>query len=107
MEQIVGKLVRELEEQLAERRLTIRLDPAATAHLAAAGYDPAYGARPLSRLIQTEVRDPLADEILFGRLEHGGAVTVGFDGERLSFAIEPAPSPAPGAAADQPPDAGA
>jgi len=89
MEAIVGKLVRELEAQLAEKQVMIRLDPAATAHLARAGYDPAYGARPLARLIQTEMRDPLADEILFGRLEHGGTATVGFDGERLTFAIEP------------------
>jgi len=91
MEAIVGKLVRELEEQLTERRVAIRLEAAATAHLARAGHDPAYGARPLARLIQTEVRDPLADEILFGRLEHGGTVTLGFDGARLTFAIEPLP----------------
>ena len=90
MAAIVGKLIRELEVQLAEKRVAIRLDPAATAHLARAGYDPAYGARPLARLIQTEVRDPLADELLFGGLEHGGTVTIGFDGERLTFAVEPA-----------------
>jgi ATP-dependent Clp protease ATP-binding subunit ClpA len=95
MEAIVGKLIRELEVQLAEKRVTIRLDPAATAHLARAGYDPAYGARPLARLIQIEVRDPLADELLFGGLEHGGAVTIGFDGERLTFAVEPAAAPEP------------
>jgi len=89
MEAIVGKLVRELATQLTEKQVTLRLDPAAAAHLARAGYDPAYGARPLARLIQTEVRDPLADEILFGRLEHGGTASVGFDGERLTFAIEP------------------
>ena len=95
MEAIVGKLVRELEAQLSEKRVAIRLDPAATAHLARAGYDPANGARPLGRLIQTEVRDPLADELLFGGLEHGGTVTLGFDGERLTFAIEPTATPAP------------
>jgi ATP-dependent Clp protease ATP-binding subunit ClpA len=106
MERIVGKLIRELETQLAERRLSIRLLPAATAHLAAAGYDPAYGARPLARLIQAEVRDPLADEILFGRLEHGGVVTIGFDGERLTFAIEPARLALP-PGADVPSPAGA
>ncbi len=95
MEAIVGKLVRELEAQLSEKRVAIRLDPAATAHLARTGYDPANGARPLGRLIQTEVRDPLADELLFGGLEHGGTVTIGFDGTRLTFAIEPAAPPAP------------
>jgi ATP-dependent Clp protease ATP-binding subunit ClpA len=101
MEAIVGKLIRELEAQLAEKRVSIRLDPAATAHLARAGYDPANGARPLGRLIQTEVRDPLADELLFGGLEHGGTVAIGFDGERLTFIVEPAAAaPEPGA---QPP----
>jgi len=100
MEAIVGKLVRELEAQLAERRVAIRLEPGAVTHLARAGHDPAYGARPLARLIQAEVRDPLADEILFGRLEHGGTVTIGWDGARLTFAVEPLPPPAatPGAA---------
>jgi len=95
MEAIVGKLIRELEVQLVERRVTIRLDAAATTHLARSGYDPANGARPLARLIQTEVRDPLTDEILFGGLEHGGTVNIGCDGERLTFAVEPAASVAP------------
>jgi ATP-dependent Clp protease ATP-binding subunit ClpA len=90
MAAIVGKLIRELEAQLAEKRVTIRLDQAATEHLAKAGYDPACGARPLGRLIQSEVRDPLADQILFGGLERGGTAAIGFDGERLTFAIEPA-----------------
>ncbi len=98
MESIVGKLIRELESQLAEKRVAIRLDPGASAHLARVGYDPAYGARPLSRLIQTEVRDPLTDQILFGGLEHGGVVTIGFDGERLTFAVEPATPVAPAGA---------
>jgi ATP-dependent Clp protease ATP-binding subunit ClpA len=52
------------------------------------------GARPLARVIQTEVRDPLTDEILFGRLEHGGTVTIGLDGEKLSFTFDSAPPPA-------------
>jgi ATP-dependent Clp protease ATP-binding subunit ClpA len=93
MAAIVGKLIGELEAQLSEKRVTIRLEPAAAAHLASAGYDAANGARPLARLIQTEVRDPLADEILFGGLEHGGQVTVGFDGERTTLAVAPAASP--------------
>jgi ATP-dependent Clp protease ATP-binding subunit ClpA len=99
MEAIVGKLVRELEAQLAERRVAIRLEPAATAHLARAGHDAAHGARPLARLIQTEVRDPLADEILFGKLEHGGTVSIGWDGARVTFAVEPLP---PATAASNP-----
>ena len=51
------------------------------------GYDPVFGARPLARVIQSEVRDPLTDEILFGRLEHGGTVRIGLDGDKLAFDI--------------------
>ena len=74
METIVEKFILQLEAQLAERRIAITLEPAARAWLAEKGYDPVYGARPLARVIQTEVRDPLTDEILFGQLEHGGTV---------------------------------
>ena len=69
METIVEKFILQLEAQLAERRVAITLEPEARAWLAEKGYDPVYGARPLARVIQTEVRDPLTDEILFGRLE--------------------------------------
>jgi ATP-dependent Clp protease ATP-binding subunit ClpA len=98
METIVEKFVLQLEAQLAERRIAIALEPEARAWLAEKGYDPVYGARPLARVIQTEVRDPLTDEILFGRLEHGGTVTIKLEEGRLSFAFEaravPAPAPA-------------
>jgi ATP-dependent Clp protease ATP-binding subunit ClpA len=93
METIVEKFVLELEAQLRERRVAFTLTPEARAHLAKKGYDPRYGARPLSRLIQTEVRDPLTDEILFGELENGGTVEIGFDGEKLTFKIDPAGAP--------------
>jgi ATP-dependent Clp protease ATP-binding subunit ClpA len=85
METIVEKFILELEAQLAERRVAITLTPEARAYLARKGYDPVYGARPLARLIQSEVRDPLTDKILFGSLENGGTVTIGLDGEKLSF----------------------
>ena len=91
VETIVEKFVLQLETQLAERRVAIALEPAARAWLAGKGYDPTYGARPLARLIQTEVRNPLTDEILFGRLEHGGTVRIGLDGETLRFDVEPNP----------------
>ena len=91
VETIVEKFVLQLETQLAERRVAITLEPAARAWLAGKGYDPTYGARPLARLIQTEVRNPLTDEILFGRLEHGGTVRIGLDGEALRFDVEPNP----------------
>ena len=95
METIVEKFVLQLEAQLAERRIAITLEPSARAWLAEKGYDPVYGARPLSRVIQTDVRDPLTDEILFGRLEHGGTVTIMLQDGRLTFAFESRPAPAP------------
>jgi ATP-dependent Clp protease ATP-binding subunit ClpA len=93
METIVEKFVLELEAQLGERRVAISLTPEARAYLARKGYDPAMGARPLSRLIQAEVRDPLTEEILFGRLEHGGTVTLGLKDDKLTFDVDPSPAP--------------
>jgi ATP-dependent Clp protease ATP-binding subunit ClpA len=89
MESIVEKFVLQLEGQLAERHVAIALTPEARAWLATKGYDPKFGARPLGRVVQKEVRDPLTDEILFGQLEHGGTVTIGVTGDRLSFTYEP------------------
>ncbi|MGE3841478.1 MAG: AAA family ATPase [Vicinamibacterales bacterium] len=90
METIVEKFILQLESQLRERRVAFTLAPDARLWLARKGYDPVFGARPLARVIQTEVRDPLTDEILFGQLEHGGTVTIGLDGDRLTFDITPA-----------------
>jgi len=95
METIVDKFVMELESQLRERKVAIELAPEARRHLAEKGFDPVYGARPLNRLVQTDVRNPLTDEILFGKLEHGGTVHVGFDGEKLTFDCEPSHSESP------------
>ncbi len=95
METIVEKFVLQLEAQLAERRIAITLEPSARLWLAEKGYDPVYGARPLARVIQTEVRDPLTDEILFGRLEHGGTVTIRLVDGHLDFLFETRPVPAP------------
>jgi len=85
METIVDKFIIQLEEQLAERRIAITLQPEARKYLAKKGYDPVFGARPLARVIQSEVRDRLTDEILFGALENGGTVTIGYDGQELTF----------------------
>jgi ATP-dependent Clp protease ATP-binding subunit ClpA len=95
METIVEKFILQLEAQLAERRVAITLEPDARTWLATKGFDPVYGARPLARVIQTEVRDPLTDEILFGRLERGGTVTIRIDDDRLAFAFEARATPAP------------
>jgi ATP-dependent Clp protease ATP-binding subunit ClpA len=86
METIVEKFILQLESQLSDRRVAIALTPAARAWLAAAGYDRVFGARPLARVIQKEVRDVLTDQILFGALEHGGTVTIDAVDNRLTFA---------------------
>ena len=90
METIVEKFILQLETQLAERRVAITLDPEARAWLAAKGHDRKYGARPLARVVQTEVRNPLTDEILFGRLERGGTVRIGLADDALTFDIDAA-----------------
>ena len=87
METIVEKFVMQLESQLKDRKIAITLEPEARAWLAKKGYDPTMGARPLGRVIQREVRDPLTDEILFGTLENGGTVTIGLAGDKLTFDI--------------------
>ena len=88
METIVEKFILQLESQLAERHVAITLTPEARAWLAEKGYDAVFGARPLARVVQREVRDPLTDEILFGKLEHGGTVTIGTGGPGLVFQYE-------------------
>jgi ATP-dependent Clp protease ATP-binding subunit ClpA len=93
METIVDKFILQLESQLTERRVAFTLTPEARSYLATKGFDPLYGARPLARVIQQEVRDPLTDEILFGRLEQGGTVTIGVADGALTFAIQPSPAP--------------
>jgi len=95
METIVEKFILQLEAQLAERSIAFTLEPEARLWLAQKGYDPIYGARPLARVIQTEVRDPLTDEILFGSLEHGGTVTIKMEDGKLAFGFEARTPPAP------------
>ena len=73
---IVDKFIGELNERMAENRVHIRLTAGARAWLAEHGYDNAFGARPLSRLIRKEVEDPLADEMLFGALASGGEAVI-------------------------------
>ncbi len=74
--QVVQKFVLQLEAQLAERGITFELTDAAIAWLADKGYDERMGARPLARVIQEHIKKPLADEVLFGKLKHGGTVRV-------------------------------
>jgi ATP-dependent Clp protease ATP-binding subunit ClpA len=76
MDRIVHKYIRELNAQMVEKRVLVRLTPAAVARLAEKGFDPDYGARPLARVIQVEIKDTLAHEILFGKLQRGGEVEI-------------------------------
>lgn len=73
---VVDKFILELEGQLADKNVIISIDESARIWLAEHGYDPAMGARPMGRVIQENIKKPLADEILFGKLAKGGEVTV-------------------------------
>jgi ATP-dependent Clp protease ATP-binding subunit ClpA len=84
---VVGKFIYQLEGQLQERNVTITLTKQATDWLAEKGYDRAMGARPLARLIANEIKKPLADEVLFGKLSKGGNVTIDVKEEKLTFAF--------------------
>jgi ATP-dependent Clp protease ATP-binding subunit ClpA len=87
--------VLQLEEQLADRNVTIELDKPAREWLAQKGYHPQFGARPLGRVIQEEIKKPLAEELLFGRLAKGGIVRVTKkdDEQKLSFEFRERPEP--------------
>jgi ATP-dependent Clp protease ATP-binding subunit ClpA len=94
---VVDKFVRELEEQLAEKKVSIELTPEGRGWLAEHGFDPKMGARPMGRLIQNELKKPLAEKILFGELREGGRVRVDVDegGEKLRIVVEAATPPEP------------
>lgn len=81
---IVDKFIKELNGQLAEKRVLVKLTEAAREWLAKNGFDPRYGARPMSRLIHTKIKQPLAHEILFGKLADGGSVRVDVKDDGLS-----------------------
>ncbi|MFP4214152.1 MAG: ATP-dependent Clp protease ATP-binding subunit ClpA [Desulfohalobiaceae bacterium] len=82
MEMIVDKDVQELNKQLKEKKIQLELASEARTWLAEKGFDPDYGARPLARVIQSEIKDKLADEILFGSLQHGGKIRVELEQDR-------------------------
>jgi len=88
MGRIVDKFVAELATQLGERKVKIELTDAARGYLARKGYDPLNGARPLARVIADEVKRPLTDELLFGKLStNGGTVRVDAEGDKLAFSF--------------------
>ena len=92
---VVEKFILQLELQLADRDVHITLDDDAKAWLTKRGYDKLYGARPMSRLIQEKIKQPLAEELLFGKLLHGGEVKVHMKDDALTFEIAAAPPKKP------------
>jgi ATP-dependent Clp protease ATP-binding subunit ClpA len=91
---VVDKFLMQLEEQLQEKKVEAHFTPALKEYLAAKGFDPLMGARPMARLIQDTIRRALADELLFGKLQHGGKVTIDVaDGERIVLRFEEEAAP--------------
>ena len=85
---VVDKFMAQLEAQLTEKNVTIQLTDDARAHLAKLGYDPAMGARPLSRVIQEKIKKPLAEEVLFGKLVDGGIAKVDVKDDEIVFTFK-------------------
>ncbi len=92
---VVDKFILQLELQLADQNVHIKLDDEARAWLTERGYDKLYGARPMARLIQEKIKQPLAEELLFGKLVHGGEVAVHMKDGQPTFEVTPAPPKTP------------
>jgi ATP-dependent Clp protease ATP-binding subunit ClpA len=88
---VVDKFILQLELQLADRGVHISLDDESKAWLTTRGYDRLYGARPMGRLVQEKIKQPLAEELLFGKLIHGGEVKVRIKDNAPAFEIIGAP----------------
>ena len=82
---VVDKFMKELNGQLAAKKVRLGYSAEVRAWLAQKGHDPRYGARPLARVIQTEIKNQLSDEILFGRLAKGGEVQLELESEKIVF----------------------
>jgi ATP-dependent Clp protease ATP-binding subunit ClpA len=102
LERIVGLLLQGVEKLLAERQVKLELTPAAKELLVREGYDPAFGARPLRRTIQRMIQDPLAMQILEGKVLPGDLVRVDRDGQKDAMRFERVPKAKPVAAAVTP-----
>jgi ATP-dependent Clp protease ATP-binding subunit ClpA len=89
IERVVDKFIIELDHQLNDRKVFLSLTATARRWFADRGYDPAFGARPMARLIQNEIKRVLADEILFGKLQNGGKVEVDESDGKLTFTYSP------------------
>jgi ATP-dependent Clp protease ATP-binding subunit ClpA len=102
--QVVHKFVIQLEVQLADRHVTVSVSDDAADWLAKNGFDELYGARPLARVIQENIKKPLADEILFGRLVRGGHVRVTLKDGKLAFDFDTAGGADEAAAGEKEPE---
>ena len=90
---VVEKFLMQLDEQLAEKKVEATFTAALKDHLAKKGFDPLMGARPMARLIQDTIRRALADELLFGKLQHGGKVTIDIgEAEKIILKFEEEPA---------------
>ncbi|TAK80060.1 MAG: ATP-dependent Clp protease ATP-binding subunit ClpA [Betaproteobacteria bacterium] len=90
---VVDKFLMQLDEQLDEKKVEAAFTQALKEHLAKKGFDPLMGARPMARLIQDTIRRALADELLFGRLQHGGKVTIDIgEAEKIILKFEEEPA---------------
>ncbi len=87
-ERVVDKFIHEVREQLVEQNVTLELTEPARAWLAKKGYDKLYGARPMGRLIQSKIKEPLADELLFGKLQNGGRVVIGVTDDDIALDVD-------------------
>ena len=89
IKRIVRIQIERVAERLTDRRISLRVDDAALSELAATGFDPQFGARPLKRAIQREILNPMAQRLLAGEIHDGDLIKVGFTGERFTFVREP------------------
>jgi ATP-dependent Clp protease ATP-binding subunit ClpA len=91
---VAKKFVEELNEKLAKKKTLLDFDEAAIEWLAVKGYDEAYGARPIRRLVEEKVKQPLADELLFGEMSRGGTIKVTVKDDKLDFEFHGVPKQA-------------
>jgi ATP-dependent Clp protease ATP-binding subunit ClpA len=88
IQRVVDKFLLELEEQLASKQVQLHVDDEARHWLGEHGYDEKMGARPMARVIQESIKRPLAEELLFGKLAHGGAVHIAVKDDKLDLELE-------------------
>ncbi|MBM2830473.1 MAG: clpA [Gammaproteobacteria bacterium] len=87
---VVDKFLVELQAQLDDKKVYVDVDESARKWLVQHGYDKIMGARPMERLIQEKIKQPLAEELLFGKLAHGGHVIISMENDKLHIEIETA-----------------